>query len=169
MSTAEIKFAVNQQAAEARALLSAIRDTMADDDEIAMTVESETGLIEAIAAASDRIEVLEEMMAGIDRRMERLRERKQRLTTGCETLRRAVRDGLEAAGLKKVETATATISLRRVPPSVTITDATAIPAALMRHPPPVPDKALIKEALSCGPVAGAVMSNGGTTIGIKRT
>jgi hypothetical protein len=55
---------------------------------------------------------------------------------------------------------TYTISAAR--DGVRITDIDAIPAELMRTPPPSPDKAAILKLLSAGtPVAGCTLSNGG--------
>ena len=55
---------------------------------------------------------------------------------------------------------TYTISAAR--DGVRITDIDAIPAELMRQPPPSPDKAAILKLLSAGvPVNGATLSNGG--------
>lgn len=169
MTTSGIAHTVAGSAAAARALLQSVADMITDDETSEIIIDTETDLPSAIATALDRIDELEEHVAGIDHRMTSLRERKGRFADNIETLRRSIQSALETTNVRKLELPVATISLRAVPPSVIITDEAALPIEYKRQPP-VPDKKLIAAALKDGvAIAGAELSNGGQTISIKRT
>lgn len=152
----------------ARHLLMNFRDVLGDEDAADIAIESETNLKEAIATGTRRILELDGMVAGIGAMLATLKERSDRLDRQRVTLRTAINVAMEAAGMKKVELAEATLSLRPVPPSVQIIDESAIPSRFMKPQPPKLDKRAMLDALKAHePIPGATLSNGGTTLSIR--
>jgi hypothetical protein len=104
----------------------------------------------AAAALGDAIAMAEAMATGIEAATKDMRERFAMI------LQELPAKALPVEGRHH----TYTISAAR--DGVRITDIDAIPAELMRQPPPSPDKAAILKLLSAGtPVNGAILSNGG--------
>jgi hypothetical protein len=104
----------------------------------------------AAAALGDAIAMAETMATGIEAATKDMRER------FAMVLQELPSKVLPIEGRHH----TYTISAAR--DGVRITDIDAIPAELMRQPPPAPDKAAILKLLSAGtPVAGCTLSNGG--------
>jgi hypothetical protein len=104
----------------------------------------------AAAALGDAIAMAETMATGIEAACKDMRER------FAMVLQELPSKVLPIEGRHH----TYTISAAR--DGVRITDIDAIPAELMRTPPPAPDKAAILKLLSAGtPVAGCTLSNGG--------
>jgi len=104
----------------------------------------------AAAALGDAIAMAEAMATGIEAATKDMRER------FAMVLQELPSKVLPIEGRHH----TYTISAAR--DGVRITDIDAIPAELMRTPPPSPDKAAIFKLLSAGtPVAGCTLSNGG--------
>jgi hypothetical protein len=95
-----------------------------------------------------------------------LKVRKYRMERREEAMRALAMKLLYAADLKKVELTEATYSMRNVPPSVIITDESALPDAACKFKRE-PDKTAIKSMLEVGAVPGATMSNGGRTLSIR--
>ena len=152
----------------ARHLLMNFRDVLGDEDAADIAIESETNLKEAIATGTRRILELDGMVAGIGAMLATLKERSDRLDKQRDTLRTAINVAMEAAGMKKVELAEATLSLRPVSPSVQIIDESAIPSRFMKPQPPKLDKRAMLDALKAHEaIPGATLSNGGTTLSIR--
>ena len=104
----------------------------------------------AAAALGDAIAMAETMATGIEAACKDMRERFAMI------LQELPAKALPVEGRHH----TYTISAAR--DGVRITDIDAIPAELMRQPPPAPDKAAILKLLSAGaPVPGCTLSNGG--------
>lgn len=95
-------------------------------------------------------------------------ERKARFIHRAERRRLAALNLMNACGLRKIEMADFTASLRAVPPKVEVTDEAALPDSLCKFTRS-PDRTALKEALAKSPVAGARMSNGGETLTIRTT
>lgn len=157
------------EAAAARALLAHIAESLdLDEDTASDTVEGETGLMEAIDRAIDRIGEIESHTEAIAARVEALRARSARLEASAGTLRALIRHAMEQTGLTKIERPAATMSIRASPRKVIIGDEAAIPQRFWRVPPPVLDKLAIAAALKDGvEVAGAALSNGGQSLTLR--
>lgn len=105
------------------------------------------------AAIKERVELLRKRRNAVERREEAMR------TIGLRIMTRA--------GISKAALTEATLTVRRVPPGLTITDETLLPEAFWRVRRE-PDKIAIKEALFSGrDVPGAVLGNGGQTLAIR--
>lgn len=151
-------------------LAAQIRAALAEhDDEDLMIdmVEGETCLFELIDQVMEDDAEDDARIAAIAARQSDLRDRKARLERRQKVRRSVVQAALDTAGIRKLERAEYTASLRAVPPGVEITDPDALPDHLVRIKREA-DKTAIKKALGEGPVAGARLTNGGETISIRR-
>ena len=151
-------------------LAGQIRAALAEhDDEDLMIdmVEGETRLFELVDRIMEDDAEDDARIAAIKIRQDDLRERKARLEKRQKVRRSIVQAALDTAGIRKLERAEYTASLRAVPPGVEIIDPDALPDSLVRIKREA-DKTAIKKALGEGPVAGARLTNGGETISIRR-
>lgn len=153
----------------AKVLLANIRDVIGDDDEmIATAVEGETGLIEAIGGAVDRIHELEAHCEALAIQSKRLTERLSRFEDQAARIKAAIHVAMGHGELRKLELPQATLSLRPVPSKAEITDESAIPAKFWKTQEPKLDKRAVLDALKAKEdVPGAVLSNGSETISIR--
>ena len=154
--------------------IAAIRETVMaidpDDDDLLL------GMIEGETDAGELLDELLEMEAAAKahvtankERMGQLAERNARLARKAEALRAGMHKLLDAAGLRKMERAAATVGIRAVPPKVLGDSLTGLPEWLVKTTY-APDKAAIKQELQQGnAVTGWNMSNGGETLSIRRT
>lgn len=112
------------------------------------------------------------LAASIDERMKQMRERKERLKDTADSLLRQIANALEAEGMPSLRLPEATVSLKQVPPSVEITDEDAVPPSYWRVKPETREldkKALLEDLKQGVIVDGAMLSNGGTTVQIRRS
>jgi hypothetical protein len=158
-------------AAQARALVAALRDIGVTDEEIVeLSIASETDLREAVGEAVRRMGEIEAMATGLQDRIGQLAARKHALEGRAERIRGAIVSALELADVRRVPTIEATVYLIAGRPGVRILDEDAIPADLRRSKTTTsPDRAAIQRALEAGrTVPGCVLSNGSTALGIRR-
>lgn len=153
----------------AKSLLANMAAVIADDEEArAGTIEGETGLFEAIEAGVARIAEIEALDEAIAARMKALGDRKKRLGNQAELLRAAIHEAMASAELRKIELASATLSLRPTPASVTVLDEADIPSDYWTPQPPKLDRRALLKALKDGAaIPGASLSNGGETLSIR--
>ena len=161
---------LTREAEAARTLILNLKDVIADDEGMALDmIEAETGLLEAIDGALQRISDVGSLCEAIDEQMKRLKARKSRLEAQDERIRASLCMALGAAGLKKAERPLATLSLRSVPPKVIITNEADLPSQFLVEKTTItPDKKAIADALKDGAkVAGAELSNGGEAVSVR--
>lgn len=157
---------IERQAIAAKSLIAEISS---DDDELNHDmVEGETNLFEAIERALEEIQECEVIIAGVADMAKRLSDRKTRATKRAERLRGLIDQAFQMAELKSHVFPCATITTKAVPPKVIVSEESEIPSEFFKPQPPKLDMAALKDALKSGPVAGASLSNGGTTIQIRR-
>ncbi len=154
--------------------IAAIRETVRavdpDDDDLLL------GMIEGETDAGELLDELLEMQAAAlahvvanKERVGQLLDRNARLVRKAEATKAGMLKLLEAAGLRKMERAAATVGIRAVPPKVLGNDITGLPEELVTVTYS-PDKKAIKAALAAGDdVPGWSMSNGGETLSVRRT
>lgn len=144
----------------------------ADDQTILDTLEGETKLDDMLCEVMRSSEDDAMLVAGIKERLAELNERKARLERRVEAKREIVCRTMDRANLQKIERPDFTLSLRKSPPSVLITDEALIPDDYMIHPEPPapkPDKAGIAVALKGGKeIPGCALSNGGVGLQIRK-
>lgn len=158
---------LNRQAAAARDLLAELADDDADlNHDMA---EGETSLFEAIDAALAEIDDCDVIVSGCKEKEAQLAGRRQRAAARQERLRTLIEQAMLVAGLETVKRPCATFSVAQVKPKPLVTDEALIPAAFWKQPDPVLDKAKLNEAAKSGEsVPGVTLSNGGTTLKIRR-
>ena len=145
----------------AQRLKDKLTATYGDDvDLIRDMVEAETSLHEAIGRASLELAAVEGEKEGVEIAIAKLKARLTRHCERAEGIREAIQAAMETAELTSLKTPAATLSIRPSPPSVEITDQTALPAIFLKQPPPTVDKKAISAALKSGEaIPGAVLSN----------
>lgn len=154
----------------ARVLREQIADlAQGDEDFIRDTLEGETDLDGLVRRLIAGIGEDEAMAAGIDAYAKELDTRKDRLTKRAKLKRTLICSAMEIAGRPSMETDVGTVTLKAVAPTATITEEADIPAEFFKPQPPKLDKTALTAALREGrEVPGATLSNGGSTIQIRR-
>lgn len=162
---------LHEQTKAAKVLVEQLRDLTGEDadEELARdSIEGETDLHEAIEAAVKRLGDDLAMIEGLEAYQKRLDSRKARLKERVDTTREAIANAMELARLPKMETPLATVAQKKVPPKVIISDEADIPSDFFKPQPPKLDKKAVMDALKAKQaVAGAQLSNGGTTISVR--
>lgn len=157
---------------EAATILRQQIAALADGDEgfVRDVIEGETSLHEVMSAlvADDAVDAA--LVDGMKTVAEGLTARRERIEKRIEVRRALIASGLEIAGLPKLETPIGTAAVRPVPPKVIVTDESLIPAAFWKRGDPKLDKKALGAALKeKRDIAGATLSNGGTTLEIRRS
>ena len=154
--------------------IATIRETVMaidpDDDDLLL------GMIEGETDAGELLDDLLEMQAAAlahvaanKERIGQLQDRNARLIRRADATKAGMLKLLEAAGLRKMERAAATVGIRAVPPKVLGSDITDLNHTLLKVTYS-PDKTAIKAALLAGDqIDGWSMSNGGETLSVRRT
>jgi hypothetical protein len=144
-------------------------DVFSDEEFAADVLEGETDLHAFLDRAVEMISDAEECVEVLKARKDQITTRQQRYAAKADGLRSLMLSVMESAEQTKVTLPAATISVRATPPKVTITDENAIPVEFWRVKREI-DKTLLAAALKTGGVVdGAELSNGGTTLSIRRT
>jgi phage host-nuclease inhibitor protein Gam len=144
-------------------------DVFDDVDYAADVLEGQTDLHAFMDTAAEIVADAEAAADAIKSRQTELGERKARYERKAEALRGVMLSVLEASGQTKVTLPSATISVRSTPPKAQITDEAAVPPSYWRVKREI-DKAAVVAALKNGEaVDGAVLTNGGQTLTIRRT
>lgn len=167
----DMRTALSDQALAARNLLAVYADVLAGDEQaVADTIEGETDLRSAIEVAVDRIASNDSLVSAIKDRVDALTARRKRLEAQTDTLRTAIGVAMEVATIKRLELADGTVTLKATPASALVLDEAAIPAKFWKPQDPKLDKRAVLDALKASePVPGATLSNGGSTVQIRRS
>ena len=165
----DIAHTLSREAEAAAALVASMKDVLAGDDDLtADSIEGETGLVEAIVSADERLAEIDTHHEAIKTQIGNLKKRADRFDAQSDRIRAAITMAMEMATMRKVELPIATVSVRAVAPKVVIASEADVPSAFWKQPDPVLDKKAIMEALkSKTPVPGAELSNGGSTIAVR--
>jgi len=143
-------------------------DLAKDEDFRADVIEGETDAFEVLERLSDIILQEVYFQDGINERIKDLETRRYRSENRQAACKRLAEQIMQVADLLKAQLKEVTVYLAPSPPRVVITDAAALPEPFWRHPPPEPNKMLIKEAIQQGqPVPGAALSNQPATLRIR--
>lgn len=137
-----------------------------DPQTLTDTIDGETALMDLVARLLSDAREAEAYAGALRGMVTQTNERKERLLTRAERLQDAAQRVLEAIGERRVERPEFTAYFAASPSKVIVTDASAIPADLLR--PAEPDKTAIKARLKAGEaVPGAVLSNGGQHLTVR--
>lgn len=140
-----------------------------DEDFIRDTLEGETDLPAIVRSLLAGIGEDEAMADGLDAYAKELSSRKERLANRAKLKRTLICTALEIAGRKAIETDVGTVTLSAVKPKAIVTEEADIPAEFFTPQPPKLDRSALSAALREGrEVAGATLSNGGSTVRILR-
>lgn len=158
------------QTAAARALIEQTRELVGDDEDvISTTVEGETDLHEAIGAAVKRLIELNTLIAATGDLIETIKDRRARFERQASALKEAVAVAMEGAEIKTLELPLATLSLRRVPASVVLSDEWLVPEKFWKAQDPKLDKRAVLDALKAGDIVpGAQLDNGGVALQMRQ-
>jgi len=158
------------QTEAARSLIATIRDVILDDEEArADAIEGETNLYEAIDLGVARLAEIEGFSEGLSAARKKLAQRQERLDAQYEKVRAAILLGVTAIGKRKIERATATLSIVAGKPKVVVTSEVDLPAKYLVEKVTVrPDLKAIGEDLKSGlAIPGAEMVVGDETLMIR--
>lgn len=153
--------------AHIEALRAAYPEISQDEEAWLLTLESETELHEFLTRVVRRMLETKANIGGIGQYICDLKVRQDRLDQRVEAMRSLMFKLMDAARLKKLELAPATLSIRGGQPKVIITDEAALPADCVRVRTE-PDRVAIKEHLARGePVPGATLSNSESSLAVR--
>lgn len=166
------KIAIETEAA--KRLLSHLRDEGQEGDaELAAdTIEGQTSLHEAIAAAIDQIDNCEVLVVGLKAKEEAFSDRRKNIERRAETLRAAIEQAMIATEQDKLPLPTATVFISSRKPGLMVENEAEIPSeffAEQERPAPKLDKRALAAALAEGrEVPGASLDNGTVSLSIRR-
>lgn len=140
-----------------------------DDEDLRLDMlHGTTNFVETVDAILRQVQDVEALAGAADTAIKDIKKRKDRFDRRSEFGRELIKQLMEAADIRKIELATGTVSVINKSPSVVIVDEASLPSDFLRVKME-PNKTAIKEALNSGvTVAGAAMSNGGTSLMIRR-
>lgn len=153
----------------AQAIKAAVLAMTDDEDAIRDTLEGETNLHELVRRVLLSIDDDQLIVDGCKARIEDLAARKSRVASRIEAKRTMIEQAMAIAELKTIETDVATATLGKRPRSVVVTNEAEIPAAYWKQQDPTLDKKALADALKNNEaIPGAELSNGGSTLTIRR-
>lgn len=158
----------------AQDLLLGIRSLVGDDEEaVADAVEGETNLFDAIQQAVSAMDECDILLSGIKQKKEELSNRERQTKARADRIIGFIEQALVMMDLKDpLRLPTMTLSLKKVPQSVVISDETKIPSSYWKQKPrpdPVLDtKAILEDLKAKKPIPGAELDNGGISLAIRR-
>ena len=160
---------ITKEMKAAKAIKSGILSMTDDSVAIRDTLEGETNLQEMIRDLLVSIEEDQLLIDGTKSRLSELRSRGARFKKRIATKRAILQQAMDIAEMMRVETDVATVSLRSTPQSLSIVDESLIPSEFFEPQPPKINKKMILDALkSKMTVPGAMLSNGGQSISLRR-
>lgn len=156
-----------REANAARGLMEHLADY--DEDTRHDMAEAETSFFEAIDAALMEIDACTEIVAGCNAQIETYTARRDKFKVRAERLRGLIEQAMVIAEVPSIRRPTATLTVRETKPSPIVADEAAIPAKFWKAQPPKLDKTAINQAVKDGEtVPGVNMTNGGTSLQIRR-
>jgi len=117
------------------------------------TIEGETGLIETVDACLRQIGVDNASIAGLKAFEQALGSRRSRIEKRVELVRAMLANALMIIELKRFERPLATITLKDVPPKLTVSAEGEVPAKFWKQPDPELNRSALTDALRTRQVA----------------
>lgn len=145
---------------------------LATDDDVLRTdmVEGETGLFEAVEAALSEIDECELIAAGCKEKEAQFAKRRRGREARAQKLRGLIEQAMLVADLPSLKLTGATLTVKGIPPKPIYEDESAIPSEFWRQADPVLDNKAIAAAIKDGRIIpGVTMTNGSTSLQIRRT
>jgi len=139
-----------------------------DEETLADTLEGITNLHEMIAAVIRSALVDEALVSGLRLRLDDMKERLSRLEIRGAKKRQLAFEAMSEAGLKKLEQADFTASLRAGSPSLVIAAEDEIPQDYwVPQPPKLARQALLNALKQGNEIPGAVLSNAKPSLSVR--
>jgi len=158
---------LRREADAARGLMQELAEY--DDDTRHDMAEGETSFFEAIDAALSEIDQCAEIVAGCDAQLEMYQARKSKFKGRADRLRGLIEQAMVIADIPSIRRPMATLTVKATKPAPIVADEAAIPAKFWKAQPPKLDKAAINQAAKDGEtIPGVSMTNGGTSLQIRR-
>jgi hypothetical protein len=166
MSFDQTRSDLNKQSVAAASLVAELKseDAQLNHD----MIEGETGFFEAVEAALSEIDECEILAAGLADHIKTMQDRLSRVKGRADRVRGMIDQAFHLAEVKSHRFASATITLKAIPQKLVVVDESQIPSRFFTPQPPKLDKKALAEAVKAGDVPGAHLSNGGSTIQIRR-
>ncbi len=140
----------------------------ADEETLQDTLEGLSNLTEMLSAVVRSQLDDQALVSALKIRVADMRERLERLDTRAGKKRELITSVMERAEIKKVTEPDFTLSLRRTPPPLVMTDEKEIPERFWRPQDPKLDRAGLILALKGGQqIPGASLGNGGIAISVR--
>lgn len=159
---------LRQRLAEHEAIRADLEAQGLDGQWLADMLEGETRLDEALLELAEVVAERTTHADACKARIAEIRDRIDRLESGADTIREAMRAAMERADMPKVAGALHTLSIGRGSPRVVLTDVAELPGRFLVPQPPKPDLNAVKAALKDGEaIPGAVLSNGAPSLTIR--
>ena len=158
---------LRREADAARSLMQELSDY--DEDTRHDMAEGETSFFEAIDAALFEIDQCAEIVAGCKAQIEMYQARKSKFEGRADRLRGLIEQAMVVADISSIRRPMATLTVKATKPAPIVNDEAAIPARFWKPQPPKLDKTAINQAVKDGEtIAGVSMTNGGTSLQIRR-
>lgn len=169
MTAAFAEHNLSNQTRAAQVLKAALLEMTDDPDCLADMIEGETSLHEAIGKVMDGITEDEIMVAGIRDMLEQMLNRRLRIEARIDRRRNAIKRAMIVGELTKLELPQATLSVRAVPPKLEIVSEEMLPQKYFAQVPKLLRAELWADVKAGEIIPGARLSNGSTTLSIRRT
>ena len=162
-----------RQTEAAKRLIKSLHDSGDGEDAelVAGMIEGETGLVEAIEAALSEIDECEVIIAGLKAKEQAFEARRKAAEARADRVRAMIEQAMLATDQTTLRLTTATVSLRKISPSLIVANEADIPARFwveQERPAPKLDKKALAEAMKTETIPGAALDNGGFALSIRR-
>jgi len=149
-------------------LLKAYPDLEDDAETLADTLEGETSFLEAVTHALDKHQDALDLIEGIKARVADLAARRSRLQDQANKIKSAILAAMEEVGEQKITLPEYTLSAKKLPPKLVITEEFSLPGRFFVPQESKLDKKAVTDALKSGEeIPGAILSNGGQALQIR--
>lgn len=133
------------------------------------TAEGETSFFDAIDAALMEIDQCGEIVAGCDAQIKMYEARRDKFRARQDRLRGMIEQAMLVAEIPSIRRPIATLTVKATKPAPMVSDEAAIPAKFWEPQPPRLNKKAINDAVKDGEtIPGVTMTNGGTSLQIRR-
>lgn len=160
---------LSSNAEAARSLLTELAVDCEDEEFAHDVVEGETELVEAVERALCEIDNQQVIVDGCTVRANVLAERRSKAKRRIDRIRALVEQALLIADVPTIKAPTGTVTVRNLPPKRIVTEEADIPAEFWKQGEPVLDSKALKDADLSDEIPGTALTNGSTSLSIRRT
>ena len=139
-----------------------------DEQLILDTIEGETNLHELILEIEEVISEYEYNALALKQRIADLSERKARFEKTAQNLRTIILSAMDKAGIQKIDSPQATISVKKKPPVLNILDESLLPVDYWKTKPVLDKKSLLSDLKNGKIVEGAELGGESIALQIRR-